>query len=83
MRQFNIQSYMTRGVTKVVFNALRATAANKREALRSPLFYALNTKGLLKDDHAGGCTLYANRKEVEQIIAAEKKSKRRTHSFAV
>ena len=44
-----------------------------REALRSPLFYALNTKGLLKDDHVGGCTLYANRKEVEQIIAAEKK----------
>ena len=40
-----------------------------REALRSPLFYALNTRGLLKDDHAGGCTLYANREKVEKIIA--------------
>ena len=40
-----------------------------REALRSPLFYALNTQGLLKDDHAGGCTLYANREQVERIIA--------------
>ncbi len=40
-----------------------------REALRSPLFYALNTRGLLKDDHAGGCTLYANRELVERIMA--------------
>ncbi len=42
-----------------------------REALRSPLFYALNTQGLLKDDHAGGCTLFANREQVEKIIAGE------------
>ncbi len=41
-----------------------------REALRSPLFYALNTQGLLKDEHAGGCTLYANREQVEKILAA-------------
>ncbi|MCR5688941.1 MAG: radical SAM protein [Clostridiales bacterium] len=41
-----------------------------REAMKSPLFYALNTRGLLKDDHAGGCTLYANRDKVEAIIAA-------------
>ena len=39
-----------------------------REALRSPLFYALNAQGLLKDDHAGGCTLYANRAQVERIM---------------
>lgn len=39
-----------------------------REALKSPLFYALNTEGLLLDDHAGGCTLYANRERVEEII---------------
>ena len=39
-----------------------------REALRSPLFYALNTEGLLLDDHDGGCTLYANRERVEEII---------------
>ncbi|MBQ6542959.1 MAG: radical SAM protein [Clostridia bacterium] len=42
-----------------------------REALRSPLFYALNTQGLLKDDHAGGCTLYANKDKVERIIAEQ------------
>ncbi|MBQ7638923.1 MAG: radical SAM protein [Clostridia bacterium] len=45
--------------------------ASIREALRSPLFYALNTKGLLKDDHAGGCTLFANKEQVEQIISGQ------------
>ncbi len=39
-----------------------------REALRSPLFYALNAEGLLKDEHIGGCTLYANRERVEQLL---------------
>ena len=39
-----------------------------REALRAPLFYALNTQGLLKDEHSGGCTLYANREQVEQLL---------------
>lgn len=43
-----------------------------REALKSPLFYALNTEGLLLDDHAGGCTLYANREKVEEIIKNSK-----------
>ena len=42
-----------------------------REAMRSPLFYALNTQGLLKDDHAGGCTLFANKEQVEKIIAEQ------------
>lgn len=40
-----------------------------REAMRSPLFFALNSEGLLSGDHAGGCTLYANKERVEQIIA--------------
>ena len=39
-----------------------------RQALRSPLFYALNAQGLLKDDHAGGCTLFANREQVERLL---------------
>ena len=43
-----------------------------REALKSPLFYALNSEGLLKDDHIGGCTLYANRERVEAILAGRK-----------
>ena len=40
-----------------------------REALRSPLFRALQTQGLLQDDHIGGCTLYMNRERVEAILA--------------
>lgn len=42
-----------------------------REALRSPLFRALQTEGLLQDDHIGGCTLYMNREKVEAILNAE------------
>lgn len=42
-----------------------------REALKSPLFYTLNTQGLLEDDHAGGCTLFANKEKVEQIAARQ------------
>lgn len=43
-----------------------------REAMKSPLFYALNDEGLLKDDHVGGCTLYMNRERVEEIINENK-----------
>lgn len=42
-----------------------------REALASPLFRALQTQGLLNDDHRGGCTLYMNRDKVEAIINPE------------
>ncbi len=41
-----------------------------RDALQSPLFRALQTEGLLQDDHIGGCTLYMNRDKVEAIINA-------------
>ena len=44
--------------------------ASLREALRSPLFRALQTEGLLKDDHIGGCTLYMHRDRVEAIVNA-------------
>lgn len=43
-----------------------------REAMKSPLFYALNTEGLLKDDHIGGCTLYMNKDRVEEILNNER-----------
>lgn len=46
-----------------------------REAMKSPLFYALNTEGLLKDDHIGGCTLYMNREKVEEIIRSSEAQK--------
>lgn len=42
-----------------------------REALQSPLFKALQTQGLLQDDHIGGCTLYMNRDKVEAILNAQ------------
>ena len=39
-----------------------------REALRSPLFRALQNGGLLEDDHAGGCVLYEKRAQVEALL---------------
>ena len=39
-----------------------------REALRSPLFRALQEGGLLADDHAGGCVLYEKRAQVEVLL---------------
>ncbi len=42
-----------------------------RGALQSPLFRALQTQGLLQDDHIGGCTLYMNKDKVEAILRAE------------
>ena len=42
-----------------------------REALRSPLFRALQMEGLLRDDHVGGCTLYMNKERVEAIVNGE------------
>ena len=135
--RFNIQTYMTRGVAKVVASAVFATAANGkeapfmrafaksafpgdekssggcvaagrgffhinaaggaepcpfspfsdcnvrdtsiREALRSPLFFALNTQGLLKDEHIGGCTLYANREQVAQLLNHQEESPWQKH----
>ena len=42
-----------------------------REALRSPLFRALQNGGILKDDHAGGCVLYEKRAQVEALHMAD------------
>ncbi|MCR4707322.1 MAG: radical SAM protein [Clostridiales bacterium] len=42
-----------------------------REALKSPLFTALQNGGLLDDDHAGGCVLYEKRAQVEALLRRE------------
>ena len=42
-----------------------------KAALQSPLFRALQTEGLLADDHIGGCTLYMNKDKVEALLHAE------------
>ena len=39
-----------------------------REALRSPLFRALQNGGLLDDDHAGGCVLHEKQAQVEALL---------------
>ena len=39
-----------------------------REAVRSPLFLALQNEDILKDDHDGGCVLYEKRELVEQLM---------------
>ena len=38
-----------------------------REALESPLFSALQTSGILMDDHVGGCVLYEKKHMVEAL----------------
>jgi len=42
-----------------------------REALKSRLFNALQTGGVLADDHKGGCVLFEKREQVEDLLAAE------------
>ena len=43
-----------------------------REALRSPLFLALQAGDILKEDHPGGCVLHEKRAQVESILEAQK-----------
>ena len=43
-----------------------------REALRSPLFLALQKNDILLDDHEGGCVLNEKKELVEQLLYAEK-----------
>ena len=38
------------------------------DALKSPLFLALQNDGLLNDDHKGGCVLYEKRTQVEAML---------------
>ena len=42
-----------------------------REAMRSPLFKALQSGEILLDDHEGGCVLFEKRELVEAIIAGD------------
>lgn len=44
-----------------------------REALASKLFVALQEKGVLNEDHAGGCILFEKRQQVEQLLDYETK----------
>ncbi len=44
-----------------------------REAMRSPLFRALQSGDILTGDHSGGCVLYEKRDLVESLLAASGK----------
>lgn len=54
------------------YSDINVKETSLREALKSPLFTALQSEGLLQDDHIGGCTLYMNRDKVEAIINSAK-----------
>ena len=43
-----------------------------REALKSPLFLALQKEGVLLEDHPGGCVLHEKRAEVERLMRARR-----------
>ena len=54
------------------FSDVNVKTASLREALRSPLFTALRSGGILLEDHIGGCVLHEKRDQVEQLLSREK-----------
>ena len=50
------------------YSDINVRDASLREALCSPLFQALQSRGFLDDDHAGGCVLYEKRAQVEALL---------------
>ena len=47
-----------------------------REALRSPLFTALQEQNVLMEEHSGGCVLFERRETVEALLGCSTKSRR-------
>lgn len=50
------------------YSDINVKETSLREAINSKLFKALQSEGVLADDHAGGCVLYEKRKEVEALL---------------
>ena len=50
------------------YSDINVAETSLREALKSPLFYQVQEQGLLLDDHAGGCTLFAKKEQVEALL---------------
>ncbi len=50
------------------YSDVNVKGSSLREALRSPLFTALNEGGVLLEDHDGGCVLYEKRAQVEALL---------------
>ena len=51
------------------YSDINVVNSSLREALKSPLFHALQEQNILDDDHAGGCVLYEKRDQVEALLA--------------
>ena len=51
------------------FSDVNVREGSLKDALRSPLFRALQDTGILTEDHEGGCTLHKFRDEVEALAA--------------
>ena len=49
-----------------------------KEAIRSPLFLALQDEGVLGGPHVGGCVLYEKREEVERLMEEERQKRLQT-----
>ncbi len=52
------------------YSDINVKETSLREAMKSKLFLDLQNKGVLLDDHKGGCVLYEKRNLVEEIITA-------------
>lgn len=50
------------------YSDINVRDASLHAALNSPLFAALQEKGVLNDDHEGGCVLYEKREQVEALL---------------
>ena len=50
------------------YSDVNVRTGSLKAALRSPLFTALQTEGLLQDDHIGGCVLHEKRAQVEALL---------------
>ena len=62
------------GTDKVIrpfspYSDINVKETSLRSAIKSPLFKALQSGDLLKDDHDGGCVLYEKRRQVEELIS--------------
>ena len=52
------------------YSDINVKETSLQEAINSKLFRALQSEGVLFDDHEGGCVLYEKRKEVEALLGA-------------
>ena len=53
------------------YSDVNVKTGSLRDAIRSPLFKALQSGDILLDDHEGGCVLYEKRDQVEALLAAQ------------